>query len=123
MVNDEEATSSNYESDDEEAPPITHGRLRRGSDSVERIAAEAQLGRSLEGLNIMLLEASQACNVVDGLKVLELTEGPLNQRGLTLVGETAVGADARSCIIGAVSLGECGPMSRDEFDARYGKNG
>ena len=117
VVNDEEATSSNYESDDEEAPPITHGRLRRGSDSVERIAAEAQLGRSLEGLNIMLLEASQACNVVDGLKVLELTEGPLNKRGLTLVGETAVGADARSCIIGAVSLGECGPMSRDEFDA------
>ena len=40
VVKDEEATSSDYETDEEEEP-IAHGRLRRGSDSVEREAAEA----------------------------------------------------------------------------------
>ena len=82
VVKDEEATSSDYETEEEEAP-IAHGRLRRGSDSVERAAAEALLGRSLEGLSIMRLEAPRARDVVAGTKTLELTEGLCKKRGLT----------------------------------------
>ena len=83
VVKDEEATSSDYETEEEEEP-IAHGRLRRVSDSVEREAAEALLGRSLEGLSIVRLEAPRARDVVAGAKTLELTEGPCNKRGLTL---------------------------------------
>ena len=54
----------------------------------------------------MRLEAPRARDVVAGSKTLELTEGPCKKRGLTLVGEAAVGADAKSCVIGAVTLGE-----------------
>ena len=116
VVEDEVASSSDYETEEEEEP-IAHGRLRRGSDSVEREAAEALLGRSLDGLSIVRLEAPRARDVVAGAKTLELTEGPCNKRGPTLIGETATGADAKSCVIGAVTLGECRPMSRDEFEA------
>ena len=67
VVKDEEATSSNYESDSEEEvkkPPASRlTRLRRGRDSIEldaEAAAEAQLGRSLRGLSIMRIEAGYA---------------------------------------------------------------
>jgi len=121
VVKDEEATSSNYESDSEEevktASRLT--RLRRGRDSIEldaEAAAEAQLGRSLRGLSIMRIEAVYARDVVDGTKTLELTKSRCHTRGVVLVAETAARADHHGCAIGAVTLGDCKPMSRREFD-------
>ena len=78
-------------------------------------AAKAELGRPLKGLDIMRIEASYAREVVDGTKTLELTKSRCHKRGLVLVAETAAGADHHGCAIGAVTLGDCKPMSRLEF--------
>ena len=40
-----------------------------------------------------------------------------HQRGVVLVGETAEGASAKGCAIGAVTLGECASLNRGSFEA------
>ena len=65
----------------------------------------------------MRIEAQRARDVVDGEKTLELTGKHCHQRGLVLVGETAEGASAKGCAIGAVTLGECASLNRGSFEA------
>ena len=69
--------------------------------------AEALLGRTLDGMKVMRIEAQRAQEVVSGEKTLELTGKRCHQHGLVLIGETAKGATAPSCTIGAVTLGTC----------------
>ena len=64
----------------------------------------------------MRLDAQRARDVVDGKKTLELTTGRCKKRGLVLIAEKAKGATAKGCVIGAVTLGECTPMSREGFE-------
>ena len=113
-VKDDEASESNYETDEElETPPAR----RRQKGTREAAAAEALLGRKLEGLKVMRIEAQRAQEVVDGEKTLELTGKHCHRRGLVLVGETAEGASAKGCAIGAVTLGECASLNRGSFEA------
>ena len=99
-------------------------RLQRTGDiQRSRVAAtaaaeaEALLGRKLDGMKVMRLEAQRARDVVDGEKTLELTGKLCHQRGVVLVGETAEGASAKGCAIGAVTLGECASLNRGSFEA------
>ena len=113
-VKDDEASESNYETDEElETPPAR----RRQKGTREAAAAEALLGCRLEGLKVMRLEAQRARDVVDGEKTLELTGKHCHWRGVVLVGETAEGASAKGCAIGAVTLGECASLNRGSFEA------
>ena len=105
---DEDASQSGNETDDESQD--------EASDDEARGAAEALLGVSLSSLQIMRIEAQRARDVVDGKKTLELTKGRCNRRGLVLIGEKAKGAIAKGCVIGAVTLGECNRMSREDFE-------
>ena len=82
-----------------------------------RAEAETVLGVSLTSLKIMRLEAQRARDVVDGKKTLELTGRQSRERGMVLIGETADGAIAKGCAIGAVTLGECTRMSQEAFKA------
>ena len=92
--------------------------VRSRASTREAAAAEALLGCRLEGLKVMRLEAQRARDVVDGEKTLELTGKHCHQRGVVLVGETAKGASAKGCAIGAVTLGECASLNRGSFDGR-----
>ena len=82
-----------------------------------RDEAEALLGMPLTSLKIMRLEAQRARDVVDGKKTLELTGRKTHERGVVLIGETADGAIAKHCAIGAVTLGECTRMTQEDFEA------
>ena len=80
--------------------------------------AEALLGRKLDGMKIMRIEAQRARDVVDGKKTLELTGKRCHKRGLVLITEKAKGATSPSCVIGAVTLGECDRISSlENFEA------
>ena len=117
-VPDDEASESNCETDEElEEPPARRRLQRNRTCDAATAAAEARLGRSLEGLKILRIEAQRAQDVVSGEKTLELTGKRCHQTGLVLVGETAKGATAPNCVIGAVTLGDCAAMASEAFEA------
>ena len=112
------SSESNHETDEElEQPPARHRLQRNRAGDTAKAAAEALLGRKLDGMKIMRIEAQRARDVVDGKKTLELTNKLCHQRGVVLIGETADGAQAKDCAIGAVNLGECTRMSQEAFEA------
>ena len=105
-VPDDEASESNHETDEElEQPPARRRLQRNRACDAATAAAEARLGRKLGGMKVMRLEAQRAQEVVSGEKTLELTGKRCHVGGLILIGETANGATAPSCAIGAVTLG------------------
>lgn len=118
-----------YESRDDESGNESHDESQAASvitaqDDDEtcsgvsgRDEAEALLGMPLPTLKVMRLEAHRARDVVDGKKTLELTGRSCHVRGVVLVGETAEGAIAKSCALGAVTLGDCTRMSQQAFEA------